>query len=196
LATRLAVGAALIALVPLIALAATFTVLAEGAIRKQLDIALVARAQNFAGLVQSSILEPLSRDNALRGWMSDPMVSGAFTGPKGREGCNQFLATATRGRVVVGAQLLDATGRSICASAPELAAPVPVGAPWLRAALEGTVASEGIVRGPRGPALSLALAAQAAEGAGGVLRAWYDWRAIAQLIEAPISQALSNFAMF
>jgi len=37
--------------------------------------------------------------------------------------------------------------------------------------------------------LSLALAAKAADGSSGVLRAWYDWSAIAQLIEAPISQA-------
>ena len=189
LATRLAVGAALIALVPLIALAATFTLLAEDAIRKQLDVALIARAQNFAGLVQSSILEPLSRYNALSGWASDPQIAGAFAGPKGRDGCSRFLATATRGRVVVGAQLFDATGRPICASAPELAAPAQAGAPWFRAALEGTLASEGIVPGPRGPALSLALAAKAADGFSGVLRAWYDWSAIAQLIEAPISQA-------
>ena len=194
LATRLAVGAALIALVPLIALAVTFTLLAEGAIRKQVDIALIARAQNFAGLVQSSILEPLSRDNALRAWVSDPQIAAAFTGPKGREGCNRFLATARRGRVVTGVQLLDATGRSLCASAPELAVPARGGAPWFRAALEGTLASEGVVPGPRGPSgpalsLSLALAAQAAERSG-VLRAWYDWSAIVQLLEAPISQAL------
>jgi methyl-accepting chemotaxis protein len=189
LATRLAGGAALIALVPLIALTATSTVLAEDAIRKQLDVALIARAQNFAGLVQSSILEPLSRDNALRGWVSDPQIAGAFAGPKGRDGCNRFLATATRGRVLVGAQLLDATGRPLCASAPELAVPAQAGAPWFRAALEGTLASEGIVPGQRGPALTLALEVKAGDGSGGVLRAWYDWRAIAQLIEAPISQA-------
>jgi len=188
LATRLAVGAALIALVPLVVLAITFTVLAEGAIQKQVDIALIARAQNFAALVQSSILEPLSRDNALRGWVSDPVVSGAFAGPKGRDGCNRFLATVTRGRVVTGVQLLDATGRSLCASAPELAVPARGGAPWFRAALEGTLASEGVVRGPRGPALSLALGAQTAGGSG-VLRAWFDWSAIAQLLEVPISQA-------
>ncbi len=189
LATRLAVGAALIALVPLIVLAATFAVLAEGAVRKQLDLALMARAQNFAGLVQSSILEPLSRDNALLAWASQPQIAGALAGPKGREGCNRLLATSTRGRVVVAAQLLDGAGRPICASAPEIATPARAAAPWFRAALEGTLASEGIVPGPRGPALSLALAAQAADGTRGVLRAWYDWGAIAQLIDAPISQA-------
>ncbi len=102
LATRLAVGAALVALVPLLALAATFTVLAERAMRKQLDAALLARAQNLAVLVQSSILDPLSRDNALRAWVADPQIAGAFLGPQGRDRCNRFLAAATRGRVVVG----------------------------------------------------------------------------------------------
>ena len=56
LAGRIALGAALIALVPLVGLAATFTVLAEREIRKQVDAALLARAQNFAALVHSSIL--------------------------------------------------------------------------------------------------------------------------------------------
>src|SRR3989454_2352951 len=70
--------------------------------RKQLDAALLARAQNLAVLVQSSILDPLSRDNALRAWVADPQIAGAFLGPQGRDRCNRFLAAATRGRVVVG----------------------------------------------------------------------------------------------
>ena len=68
LATRLTIGAVVVALVPLIALAVTFGVLGERAIRREIDAALLARAQNFAALVQSSILEPLGRDNVLRSW--------------------------------------------------------------------------------------------------------------------------------
>ena len=189
LATRLAVGAALVALVPLLALAATFTVLAERAMRKQLDAALLARAQNLAVLVQSSILDPLSRDNALRAWVADPQIAGAFLGPQGRDRCNRFLAAATRGRVVVGAELLDLAGRPVCASAADLASPADPNGAWFRAALDGALASEGIVRGPRGLALSLAIAARGGGSPRGVLRAWYDWGAIAQMIEAPVAQA-------
>ena len=189
LATRLAVGAALVALVPLLALAATFTVLAEQAMRKQLDAALLARAQNLAVLVQSSILDPLSRDNALRAWVADPQIAGAFLGPQGRDRCNRFLAAATRGRVVVGAELLDLAGRPVCASAADLASPADPSGAWFRAALDGALASERIVRGPRGLALSLAIAARGGGSPRGVLRAWYDWSAIAQMIEAPVAQA-------
>ena len=189
LATRLAVGAALVALVPLLALAATFTVLAEQAMRKQLDAALLARAQNLAVLVQSSILDPLSRDNALRAWVADPQIAGAFLGPQGRDRCNRFLAAATRGRVVVGAELLDLAGRPVCASAADLASPADPSGAWFRAALDGALASERIVRGPRGLALSLAIAARGGGSPRGVLRAWYDWGAIAQMIEAPVAQA-------
>jgi methyl-accepting chemotaxis protein len=186
LATRLALGAALIAVVPLLALTATFTALAEGTIRKQLDAALLARAQNFAALVQSSILEPLSRENAVRSWASDPQVTRAFSGQKEREECTRFLMLATRGRMIRGAELVDATGRPLCASAPELAAPVRAVAPWFRAALDGGMTSEGIVQGPRGPALALSAGVGEARG---VLRAWYDWGAIAQMIDGPVSQA-------
>jgi len=189
LATRLAVGAALVALVPLLALAATFTVLAEQAMRKQLDAALLARAQNLAVLVQSSILDPLSRDNALRAWVADPQIAGAFLGPQGRDRCNRFLAAATRGRVVVGAELLDLAGRPVCASAADLASPADPSGAWFRAALDGALASERIVRGPRGLVLSLAIAARGGGSPRGVLRAWYDWGAIAQMIEAPVAQA-------
>lgn len=189
LATRLAVGAALVALVPLLALAATFTVLAERAMRKQLDAALLARAQNLAVLVQSSILDPLSRENALHAWVADPQIAGAFAGLQGRDRCNRFLASATRGQVVVGAELLDLAGRPVCASAADLARPADPGGSWFRAALDGALASEGIVGSPRGRALSLAIAASSGGSPRGVLRAWYDWSAIAQMIEAPVAQA-------
>jgi methyl-accepting chemotaxis protein len=189
LATRLAVGAALVALAPLLALAATFTMLAERAMRKQLDAALLARAQSLAVLVQSSILDPLSRDNPLRAWVADPQIAGAFAGPQRRDRCARFLAAATRGRVVVGAELLDLAGRPVCASAADRATPADPGSAWFRAALDGALSSEGIVRAPRGPALSLAIAAGSGGTTRGVLRAWYDWAAIAQMIEAPIAQA-------
>src|SRR5206468_2673540 len=78
LSARLMMGAALIAVIPLAALTVAFTVLARREIRKQLDVALLARAQNFAGLVQSSILDPLSRDTALREWAANSAVLGAL----------------------------------------------------------------------------------------------------------------------
>ena len=186
LATRLALGATLVAVVPLLALTATFTALAESTLRKQIDAALLARAQNFAALVQSSILEPLSRENAVRSWASEPQVASAFSGQKEREECTRFLMLGTRGRMILGAELVDATGRPRCASAPELAAPVHSVVPWFRVALEGGLTSEGILQGPRGPALVLSIGV--GEGRG-VLRAWYDWGAIAQMIDGPVSQA-------
>src|SRR5919201_1244395 len=100
LATRLAVGAALVALIPLIALALTFMVLAERAMRKQVDAALLAKAQSFAVLIQSSILDPLSHENALRAWVADRRVATAFGAPRARDACSQFLAAAIRGRMV------------------------------------------------------------------------------------------------
>ncbi|HYY53633.1 MAG TPA: methyl-accepting chemotaxis protein [Myxococcales bacterium] len=187
LATRLAVGAALVALIPLIALALTFMVLAERAMRKQVDAALLAKAQSFAVLIQSSILDPLSHENALRAWVADRRVATAFGAPRARDACSQFLAAAIRGRMVLGAELLDLSGRPVCASSPELASAADAGAPWFRAAADGSFASEGIVSASRGLALSVAVrAADRAGATRGVLRAWYDWSTIAQLMIDPL----------
>jgi len=189
LAGRIALGAALIALVPLVGLAATFTVLAEREIRKQVDAALLARAQNFAALVQSSILEPLSRENALRNWASDPRIEKAVSMPGARAECSRFLAAATRGQVIVGAELVDATGHPLCAGTWGTSTAVQPGAAWFRAALEGGLTSEGIVAGPRGPALTLAIGVSGPDRTHAALRAWYEWSAIAQMIDGPVNHA-------
>ena len=189
LATRLTVGAAVVALVPLIALAITFSVLGERAIRRELDAALLARAQNFAALVQSSILDPLARDNVLRAWSTQPPLRAALQDPRGRDGCDRFLTAATRG-VVLGAELLDLRGRPVCASSSTLNVEADAQAPWFRAALDGSLSSEGTVQGPSGRALALAVAVPDEKGtARGVLRAWYDWGIISAMIDGPVSQS-------
>ena len=189
IASRLAIGAALIALVPLGALALIFLLLAQREIRKQLDAALMARAQSFAGLVQSSILEPLARDNALNGWVVDPRLTGGLSS-RGRDACNAFLAAATRGRVVVGAELLDASGMPLCSAGVAQPSQVPPTATWFKAAVDGALASQGVVRSARGPSLTLAKAVDGGDARlRGVLRAWYDWAAIQQMIETVVAQA-------
>jgi len=189
LATRLTIGAVVVALVPLIALAVTFSVLGERAIRREIDAALLARAQNFAALVQSSILEPLGRDNVLRSWSTQPALRAALRGPQARESCERFLTEATRG-VVLGAELLDLRGRPICASASTLNVEADAQAPWFRAALDGSLSSEGTVQGPGGRVLAVAVAvADEKRTPQGVLRAWYDWGIISAMIDGPVSQA-------
>jgi methyl-accepting chemotaxis protein len=91
--------------------------------------------------------------------------------------------------MIVRAELVSIIGSPLCASTPERAKPAPVEASWYRAALEGNLASEGIVPGPRGPAMALALGFTAPDLSIAVLRAWYDWSAIAQMIEGPVGQA-------
>src|SRR5205823_317748 len=122
-------------------------------------------------------------------WASEPRITRAITTPAAREDCARFLASATRGAVIVGVELVSAIGTPLCASSPEQAKIAPVEASWYQAALDGSLASEGIVQGPRGPALTLAMGIAAPDSSLGVLRAWYDWGAIAQMIEGPLSQA-------
>ena len=194
LTTRLSLGAGVIALVPLLALSAAFAVLAQREIRKQLDAALMARARNFAALVQTSTLEPLARDTVLRTWATSDPVLAAGSSEKARAACTQFLAAAAgRMRILAGAELLDVHGTPVCASRHELLAPADPHAGWFRAALDGTVASEGVVPSPRGgDARSLALAIGVVDEKGkpaGVLRAWYEWGPLAQVIESTVTQA-------
>ena len=187
-ASRIALGAALIALLPTVVLAASFLLVGQREIRKQVDAALLAEARGFARLVQSSILDPLARDNVMRAWVSEGRVAGAFSGPAGAEACRQFLAGATRGRVVIGGQLLDRSGKAVCSSAPELPSSAPSGAPWFRAALDGSLASEGVVAFRQTRALSLATVLAGPDGeARGVLRVWYEWKALAQLLDGILS---------
>jgi methyl-accepting chemotaxis protein len=111
----------------------------------------------------------------------------AFGSPRERDACGRFLAAAIRGRMVVGAELLDVSGRPVCASSADLSTAADAGAPWFRAALDGSFASEGIVAASRGPALGVAVRATDPAGVTrGVLRAWYDWSPIAQMMIDPL----------
>jgi methyl-accepting chemotaxis protein len=172
-----------LSVLPLLVVGISTAALARREMGRQLEAALRARAQNFGGLVQSSVFEPLARDNVLRLWLRNPALRA--------KGCGDFLAAQVRrSRILLGAAILDRSGATLCASEPALAArSVPASSPWFATALEGILSSSGVSSSLRETmGLEVALAVTRADSAMAVLVASYRWDTLAQLIEEAAGQ--------
>jgi methyl-accepting chemotaxis protein len=172
-----------LSVLPLVVVGISTATLARVEMRRQLEAALRARAQNFGGLVQSSVFEPLARDNVLRLWLRNPRLR--------RKDCSDFLAAEVRrSHILLGAAILDRGGATICASEPALVSrSVPASSPWFATALEGTLSSSGVSSALReSMGLELALGATAPGPATAVMVASYRWDTLAQLIDEAAGQ--------
>ena len=186
---RLTLWGLVASVLPLLALGAAMSLLAGREMRRQLDAALGFRAENFAGLAQSSVFDSLSRNSPLQGWLEN----GDFTGRIDPARCAPALeAIVKRSRIFLGVALLDGRGQVQCASLPALASSPPAaGLPWFKGALDGTLTSAGVVTFPGvgARALVLALGGIGRDGAARVLVAYYRWDTVAQLIDEAVTQA-------
>src|SRR5689334_22209235 len=138
LRTRLTLAAAAIAVLPLVCAGGSIGWLVRRELWRQRDAALVTAAQGFGERVQSPILDPLTRDSALRRWAARPELAAADCGDVLSRLHVVFIAAAA---------VLDADGGVRCATSDSMraryASGAVRGAHWFRVALEGNLAAAG-----------------------------------------------------
>ena len=117
LGIRLALWGSVLVAAPLLLMGIALAFSAQRAMTQQVHGTLVAEAQGFAGAVERSLFE---REASVKTWAQDPILLGGLISGSHDKSNQTLVELRDRYPMFKGLLLVDATGKAVAASSPDL----------------------------------------------------------------------------